>query len=376
MDYKYIAIIFLLVALIFLLVKEMNEMKNTIHNYYEKTKLMIGMSTKETEQKIRKGVDSCVERMKIINGDYMIQIRKMESWGKDQILSTNTNNYSDSDHEITDKKNKIPWLSQEEVISKKKEKSEVNRVISGSKQKECFKIDISGKNTVNSQKNNVESVKENNVINSVSQIEKSESKYDKNTEIKNKLKPKLSNSDKEVLNDEISNNEIINNVLLNGNEEDSSTNDSTSQEESYEYENSTSECDDEESENGVSVDLEEDNFSEGSSENSKSNKSKSITTSSSKKKKSKESEKNDMNEPNENNGDNNEDNNSLAESLVTTDVNLTLDNLQSVEKYNKKFLEKVAKRYNIPLFYKEGNKRVNYVKNELYEKIKEKLEQK
>ena len=68
--------------------------------------------------------------------------------------------------------------------------------------------------------------------------------------------------------------------------------------------------------------------------------------------------------------------NEYEESIATTDINLTLDTLLPVDKYKKLYLEKVAKSYGIPTTYRDGSKRINYVKNELYEKIKEKLERK
>jgi len=44
------------------------------------------------------GFNNCVNRVKVINGEYMVQIRKMSEFGSQTIMPTTTsNNYSDSE---------------------------------------------------------------------------------------------------------------------------------------------------------------------------------------------------------------------------------------------------------------------------------------
>ena len=50
--------------------------------------------------------------------------------------------------------------------------------------------------------------------------------------------------------------------------------------------------------------------------------------------------------------------------------------LNNIETYNKKDLENIAKIYNIQTFYKNGNARKQYTKEELYIKIQEKIKNK
>jgi hypothetical protein len=54
----------------------------------------------------------------------------------------------------------------------------------------------------------------------------------------------------------------------------------------------------------------------------------------------------------------------------------SLSKLNDIETYNKKDLDNIAKIYNIPTFYKDGNKRKLYNKEELYSKIKDEINKK
>jgi len=71
--------------------------------------------------------------------------------------------------------------------------------------------------------------------------------------------------------------------------------------------------------------------------------------------------------------DNQEPENEDQESISTMDMALTFNTLKPVDQYKKPFLEKVAKKYSIPITCKEGTTRRQLKKEELYEKIKEKL---
>ena len=54
-----------------------------------------------------------------------------------------------------------------------------------------------------------------------------------------------------------------------------------------------------------------------------------------------------------------------------------LKDLKNIEEYNKRDLENIAKIFNIGISFKDnGGKRILYKKEELYLKIKEKLENK
>jgi hypothetical protein len=64
-----------------------------------------------------------------------------------------------------------------------------------------------------------------------------------------------------------------------------------------------------------------------------------------------------------------------AESVVTIDMGTRLDILEGLEKRKKTELEEIAKRYMISTTYKDGSIRKQYKRDELYELIKNKLEQ-
>jgi len=67
----------------------------------------------------------------------------------------------------------------------------------------------------------------------------------------------------------------------------------------------------------------------------------------------------------------NEDNISLESEEIKS-----IKELNNIETYNKKDLENIAKIYNIQTFYKNGNTRKQYNKEELYIKIQEKIKNK
>jgi hypothetical protein len=337
MDYKFITLLFLLVALIFLVVREMNNIKENMSTYYEKTKLMIGLSSKENEQKMKSGFNSCIDRIKLINGDYMVQIRKMSDLGKDKIVSTPSHIYTDTDHDNYEGDRKmLPYLS-DAVNSRLDNKSDLKHNEKNEPNKD-FMIDFS------KVKNDI--VK----VDSQNKSEQKESKRKSGTSTPQNLNTSKSNED----------------TCSDDDDDDSyNTSDYSTDEEtngSYESDNSSEYAD---SENGTTMDLEDDVEFENSSENSTrscSESNKSITTVSSK-------IEHDIRD-NESTG--------YAESTVTTDMHVTYNTLENIEKYNKKDLDKIAKNIGVPLTYKDQNtgKRPNYGKNDLYDLIKEKLQQK
>ncbi len=317
MDYKFIVTLAILLILVFLIVKEMNSIKEMMSINYEKSKNLIGGIVKDNEQKMKAGFNSCIDRIKLINGDYMVQIRKMNELGKDQIITTNSNGYIDSES-CSNKKNKIIYLS--EGIEEKKMRNGTQ---------------------------NIETNRESNF-----KINYSATKNQENKSGENKIQKNENPSNNDIELDDDSEDKSNNDELEKSNDSDGSETSNEDDENSEDINDSSVSS----SHNGIACEIEpEMSFSENSSNNkTKTESVKSITTSSSKKKNLKNEE----------------------ESLVTSDIVLTMENLKSVESYNKKFLEKAAKNMGIPVSYKDGNSRKYYVKNELYEKIVEKLSQK
>lgn len=64
-----------------------------------------------------------------------------------------------------------------------------------------------------------------------------------------------------------------------------------------------------------------------------------------------------------------------VESIVTNDI-LKINQLNSIDSYNLKQLQKIATILTIPIKYKDGKKNITYKKEELYLKIKEEINKK
>ena len=260
MDYKYIVIIVIVLVLIFLFIREMAAIKEEINIRNKETKTLIST----LDRKIEMGLNNAVNKIKVINGDYMVQTRKMNELGSQLIVPTASNAYSDSD---SDKNNvcKYPGLSDDVAVA---QTPAVNKDKPQTPKASDFKVSYS---------NIVESAKKSAHENVV--YEESE-------------------------------------------KDDTSLDDGKVDGESIGY-------------HGVESDE-----SSTSSQSSQSSQSKPVSD---------------------------------HESIVTSDVKLTLDTLQPIEKYKKPHLDKIAKKYSIPTTYKEGSVRRPYKKEEIYEKIKVKL---
>jgi hypothetical protein len=326
MDYKFVIILSILLGLIFLIVKEMSNIRETVNESFEKTKLLIGISNKNSEQNLKKGFNSCIDRIKLINGDYMVQIRKMSEIGR-EIITTNSNNYSDSDSVKKSTKNKIIYLSEEMEKKRPVDNFKINfsdeKNSKGSKQSE---------NSKEEQVKKLSSQKDENKVSQKGSARK-ETEKEKSDSTSNESRTSSANTD-------------------NTDSSNTSTNDS----ESYSEELS--------SDNGTKIDMDdlESNESGKSTESKhKSDASKTITTSSSKK----------NNKKNKKHIENIAD----AGSIATSDIALTLDTLKEIDEYNIEYLKKVAKQFGIPITYKdkESDTRKNYTKAVLYEKIKNRL---
>jgi hypothetical protein len=350
MDYKFIIILTILLGLILLIVREMNNIKTVINSSYKTSRSLIYALSEEIKQKMQSGFTSCVDKIKIINGDYMIQIRKMNEFGKDKIITTNSNDYIDSDTSIKSGQ-KIIYLSED--INENKLKKNIFE------NKEHFNIIYSNLNTENKSNLKNSSNRKSDNLENTNNKKNNEENLIKNNNNENIVNTKNADKDSESVNS-IENVDIIEN----------STNS-----------NSTNNTDDSNDSNDSN---DTDNLNDTENiDNSNSNDSNNINNI------NKTNDNNDNNDNNNNNDDDNDDiknndttsisNNSTnstndTKSIVTTDIILTLDTFQSIDNYNKKFLEKVAKNFGIPITYKdEKNVRKNLIKNELYDKIKEKL---
>jgi hypothetical protein len=318
MEIKFVVIFVLLGLIIFLIIKEMTSLKNQMNASNDKVKYLICTSSKEIEQKLKSNFNSCIDRIKLINGDYMVQIRKMNELGKEQIITTHSNNYSDSESQVKNKENKILYLSEG----------------CGSIQKKDFQINYT------------------------------DAKSDK----KNAKSDKKEENDVKMTNNFYSTTSVNENLNEDSNEDTDEDTDNSSSDSSLEESTSSSRDNSDEDED-VNIEIESEiEYSDidKESENKNKNTENDKKTNSSSKKSVFSSQSHHSSPVKEINFE--------EESILTNDVNLSLNNLLPAEKYNKKFLEKVAKNFGIATYYKDGDKRKILLKEDLYEKIKEKLE--
>ena len=174
-DYKIIILFVVLIVVIFILIKEVTNVKNdldltrkNICENYEKTKYILNSYSRDIDNKFKIGMNNTVERIRMINGDYMVQIRRMNELGGELIVE-NSNNYSES--ESLKKSNKMLYLSDENknfnitypTEVKKDEQSESsksNDEVKSNKSEKSNKSNKSNKSEKSEKENEKESEKE------------------------------------------------------------------------------------------------------------------------------------------------------------------------------------------------------------------------
>jgi len=278
-EIKFIIIYLLIAIVIFIIIKEFISLKNTVKENNEKIKSLSYSSSKNIENKMRENFTSCIDEIKLLNSNYLVQIRRMNDYEKDNIITTNSNNYTDSETIAKNKTNKILYLS---------DGFETNEV------KNDFKI-----------------------------------KYSDFTPSKIIKDGPISEIDiaAELININCSNDNNNNN-----------NNDSNIEHEESEIDSDTN----------------------STSEITKKSVHESIIS---------------FDELDNNDNDNDVENMIIYNNLSKNKTENKFE-LLPIENYNKKSLEKFAKEYNIPTYYKEGEKRKVLQKDALYEKIKEKINNK
>ena len=98
MDYKLIVILVILFIIVFyLIVKEINTVKAMINNHHKATEKQLEYIMEEGDRRTKIGLSSCVDKIKLINENCIVQVRRMNDIGKDCIMSSVSNNYTESD---------------------------------------------------------------------------------------------------------------------------------------------------------------------------------------------------------------------------------------------------------------------------------------
>lgn len=337
MDYKLVIILFLIVTMIvFFFLKELDNIKKHITEKTEDISASINNCTRIMQAEFT----SCVKKIKILNGEYVEQVRKMNDYGSQPITNMSSYHYTDSEPKTDTKKVKnasIPYLSDTREKIKNQQETDNN-----------FKISYDNPH--------VETDKMvNNLVNHVNDAEK------KTDSSKSQKKPEL------VLIEDADSNDITDFIS----ESDSHTDDisESTNDDSTDNKSSVNESDtiDESISIEINKDLindikakQEEHKTEQKEDEKSNNSSKygSITLGSLKNKGVKTINKIEI-------GNNDND------SIKTNDIEqLSLNTLKPVGNYNIEYLKKMAKIFSIPMTCKEGTTRRPLRKDELYDKIK------
>ena len=309
MDYKFAILLVVLVILIFVVIREIASVKEEINNQSKNTKALF----LSLDQKMNLGFNNCVNKTKVIMGDYMVQIRKMSEFGSQQIIATTSNGYSDSESLKHSSRPRIPYLSENENIEKKQEI------------KQNFQVDLScradqasaKKHSTKSEDHRASATKR--VTENENKVTESQTKASPTFATKESALPMLHEST-ESSDDFDQHISIESNIINGGSELDSQDN----EEEEEEKEEEEEEVEEEKNEKKITLNIRKDDD---------------------------------------------------LESVVTVDMGTALDILEGLEKRKKSELEEIARRYLIPTTYKEGSMRKQYKRDELCDLIKNKLEQ-
>ena len=398
MDYKFVILLLVLVGIFLFMYNEREIVKKEIENKYLELNDNINTGLRNLRTKFQTDLGACVNRIKTTNAEFINQARKINLINSQPITNmTNSNYYTETDS--NDKKNEpIKYLSDVDTINNKLS----NQNILSDKLKNSKKS-----NSIKSDNFNITELSKHNTEDNVKIdynkyiVHSTENKKLYKEDIKEKIKQNKNsdnntdsdindnNSISEHINIDINqfnlNNKDIDNLLFQKNKLDISPIDLSDKKDSInekedsinEKENSINEKEDSSVEKEDSSDEKEDSSveKEDSSvekENSSVEKEDSefiaslpnkdfgeITIGSKKGDKGKKLSLNIRND----------DNNSIA----TNDIpKLNIKNLKILDDYTKKNLEKIAKVHCVPISYKstEG-KRIQYKKDELYEKIKQ-----
>ena len=346
MDYKFIILLMVVIGLILFFTRELENIKHEISKKLDNIAMCIHTSEKNTIAKMQYNLGTCVTKLKTLNGDYIEQVRKMNDYGS-QPITIMSNNYTDTDSQGN---NGMKFASLSDCKANK------NQYV---KQKPS---DV---------QNNSFYISEDDIK---SKSDKFKIKYDhaNTSDQKNKLSPEerqqTSNLNPDFIDDDYncitseSNNDSIpesNLIMQNSHIKEYDFNKDVENEEDDDDSVSASDGVSIEIDNKISSNASSKSSALSSSSSSVSNHSsnyESITFGSKKNKK-----QNDTN------------------SILTANINVVdidKNNLKNPSNYTLNTLKKIAKELSIPISFKDGQIRRQLKKDELYDKIKYRLDEK
>lgn len=412
MDYKFIILIFLVVAVVLFIMQKLDGLKKDIEEKTHKIISCVENNSKLIRAKTQAEVSSCIGKMRSINGEYIEQVRKMNDYAS-QPITNMSNNFSESDSQMEDTnsnnhkhRNIIRHLSdcpEDEMEDSHASRKKGDDKFYESEDDEACARKLSEKFTITY----LSDKKPN-----------SDKKSDKKQDLPKVNSPKVNLAQKSVESEDQESEEAENEEENDTKEVDSESSDSGEEYEEYveeddENNNSSSEeseeeSEDQESSDGANLEMDSSDESElqtsskssskvvskGSSKGSSKNSSKfgEITFGSSKKGGSKKptqkvtilkrdikkqsNKKSSLNSSSKSSStDSSEEQTEDEKSITTNDMNaLTFATFEPISSYNVENLKTIAKRLSIPLTQsKDGKGRKPLKKEELYEKIRSKL---
>lgn len=346
MDYKFVILLLVIIAVFMFLYKELDNIKNDIKSKFEELTEATTINLRNMRSKFQTDLGTCVSRIKTHNADFINQARRINLINAQPVTYVSGSNYyTETDSE---KKQMLQYLSDVRQNVKPKEStlymSDESRKKKSDKQKSPHKSKSDGK----------------------IEIEETEIKEIKGLDNNSKSSESQKNKNKQNI-------DILENILEESNEDETENYDESSKSESVvidinqfiagdkqdgtkdlEVNNTKIESDENDTVN--SGEESEDDSSEQSGYGN-------ITLGSSKKGNNGIIPKFIIGKTNDNG------------SISTVDAeHINLKTLKSVDTYTKKELEKIAKVYSLPSTYKsDDGKRIQYKKEDLYQLIKDHL---
>ena len=400
MDYKFIFVIILIIIIIyFLITKELDTFKKDLSDKCDDMIQLIDQNSNLIKNKIQNESVACVNKIRMINGEYIELVRKMNNYGAQPITNmSDPNCFTDSEshcNNIIGGHNNIKYLSDmrdDNKNSSSKHKSSLNDSFYMS---ETDKHDVKNNEFVlkyheNSDKESIISSKHKSdlkktksslIINDNNNYNLSHTSLPTSTSSKSNTKITTDSSKSTTIS--ISENipskythSESDKKKSNKTESDKTKSDKTKSDkkESDKTESNKKESDKKKSDKNTENTENTENNTVNTKETSHSSNFGEITLGSFIKKGVKPSHNikiepkhtKKINIPDDDNDDNH--------SVATADISgLTIDTLKSKEEYNLTYLKQIAKRLSIPITCKDGDTRKNLKKEELYDKIKELL---
>lgn len=370
MDYKIIILLFLFAGIIYLIIKETENIKKSLDDKFSQVINCIEVHSKQIKNKFQNDLGLCINKIKSINGEYMTQMRKMNDYQSQTITNMSNQFNTDTDSKVEiDKDNQIQYISdaREEI------------------QTQDFYISDNKHSILNEKNKSANSVK----YDDFKVIYSADLKKNVDNPTKSETKPKNNDmSASKMTSSKITESLLNDKCVNNGNDFANNSDDFVNVPQKPTFKLSTKFIvDDEltdESGTNISENENDENTDVNNTDVDNSESSNNDIDSKTSENKSHSSNFGEITLGSKIRGhkpstaiqlDNNNDQKSQLTVESDTVNNLNVNNLKPIKDYNYKYLQKLATRLSIPISNKENDgSRKYYKKDMLYEKIKLHLE--